>query len=145
MSEANKAILRRVLEEGFSKHNVAVFGELYADCVYHAPAVGDLRGEAYRQFMAATLAAFPDGRWTIEDQVAEGDKVVTRWSLVGTHQGALMGLAPTGKHIAAGGIIISRIVDGKIVEEWEEWDTLGMVQQLGAVSPFDKGEDKAAA
>jgi predicted ester cyclase len=82
--------------------------------------------------MASLLAAFPDGRWTIEDQVAEGDKVVTRWSFTGTHQGELMGIAPTGKQVTTSGMVIDRIVEGKIVEEREEWDTLGMMQQMGA-------------
>ena len=145
MSEANKALVRRVIEEGFNKRNLAVFDELYPDCLYRAPMVGELRGESYRQFLASSLAAFPDGRWTIEDQVAEGDKVVTRWSLTGTHQGELMGVAPTGKHVTGSGMVISHIAGGKVVEEWEEWDTLGMMQQLGAVPPLGKAEEKAAA
>ncbi len=132
-TEANKALLQRVFEEGCNKHNLALFDELIPDCVYRGPGVGELRGEAYRQFLASVHAAFPDGHWTIEDQVAEGDKVVTRWRFTGTHQAEIMGLAPTGKQTTISGVLINRIVEGKIVEEWEEYDTLGMMQQLGAM------------
>jgi steroid delta-isomerase-like uncharacterized protein len=143
-TDANMALVRHVFEEGFNKGSLALFDEHYADCVYHAPAVGELRGEAYRQFLTVLLAAFPDGRWTIQDQLAGGDKVVTRWSFTGTHRGELMGLAPTGKQVTGSGIVISRIAGGKVVEEWEEWDTLGLVQQL-STPPLAKAEDKAAA
>lgn len=134
MSEANKTLVRRMLEEGFTKHNAAIFDELLPDCTFHSPSVGELRGYAYRQFLGAVLAAFPDGRWTIEDQVAEGDKVVTRWTFVGTHEGELMGIRPTNKKVAISGIMIDRVVGGRIAEEWEESDTLGMMQQLGAIA-----------
>ena len=144
MSEANKALVRRVLEEGFTKHNAAIFDELLPDCIFHSPGVGELRGYAYRQFLGAVLAAFPDGRWTIEDQVAEGDKVVTRWTFNGIHRGNLMGIAPSGRLVTTSGVMIDRIVRGKIAEEWEESDTLGMMQQLGAVPPMVKAEEKVA-
>ncbi len=145
MSDENKALLRRVIEEGFNKHDTAFFDEIYADCVYCSPATGELKGESLKKFFTSVLAAFPDGRWTIEEQVAEGDKVVTRWSFVGTHLGEMMGLAPTGKRVTGSGMLIDRIVEGKVVEEREEWDTLGMMQQLGALPPLPRGEEKAAA
>jgi predicted ester cyclase len=145
MSEANKALVRRVIEEGFNKRNLALLDELYAGCVYYSPATGELKPEALRQFWASVLAAVPDGRYTVEDQVAEGDKVVTRWSSTGTHQGELMGIAPTDKQFTTSGMRIDRIVEGKIVEEREESDTLGFFQQLGVVPPLAKAEDKAAA
>jgi predicted ester cyclase len=143
MSEANKALVRRVIEELFTKHNLALIDEFFPDCVYRAPGVGELRGEAYRQFLTQVLAAFPEGRWTVEDQVAESDKVVTRWSFTGIHRGDLMGIAPTGKQVTTSGVMIDRIVGGKIAEEWEEYDALGMMQQLGAVPVAAK--EKAAA
>jgi steroid delta-isomerase-like uncharacterized protein len=145
MSEENKALVRRVIEEGWNKHNLALLDELYADCVYYNPATGEIKGEALKQFLASMLAAFPDIRFTIEDLVAEGDKVVTRWSCTVTHQGEFMGLAPTGKQFTKSGIVISRIVEGKVVEERVEFDTLGFFQQLGALPPLGKAEDKAAA
>ena len=145
MSEANKALVRRVLEQVFNQRHVALIDELYPDCVFRSPSIGEVRGEAYRQFMRSVIAAFPDGRWTVEDQVAEGDKVVTRWSFLGTHGGTLMGIAATGKQVSGAGIMIDRIADGKFAEEWEEWDTLGMMQQLGAVAWTAKVEKTVAA
>ncbi len=144
MSEENKALLRRFIED-LSEGSLALFDELYTNCVYHSPLTGELKGEALKKFIASILAAFPDRRFTIEDQVAETDKVVTRYSFVGTHQGEIMGIAPTGKRVTFSGMVIDRIVEGKIVEEREEWDTLGMMQQLGAVPSLAKGEEKAAA
>jgi steroid delta-isomerase-like uncharacterized protein len=144
-TEANKALVRRMIEEGWNKHNLALLDELYADCVYYNPTTGEIRGEALKQFAASLLAAFPDIRFTIEDLVAEGDKVVTRWSCTGTLQGEFMGLAPTGKQLTPSALDIFRIVEGKVVEERVEFDTLRFFQQLGAVPPLGKAEDKAAA
>jgi predicted ester cyclase len=78
-------------------------------------------------------SAFPDLRIIIEDQVAEGDKVVTRWRGSGTHQGDLFGIAPTGNRVSLVGITINRIEGGKVAEEWQIFDALGMMQQLGAI------------
>jgi len=144
MNEVNKAVLRRVLDEGINKHDNAVIAELYPNCVYHSPATGDLKGDAYKQFVASLFVAFPNGRWTIEDQLAEGDKVMTRWTFTGTHKGMFMGFAPTGRNVAITGVCIDRIVNGKIVEEWEEWDSLGMMRQLGLVSELKVSEPVAA-
>ena len=85
MSEANKALVRRAIKECLNQRNMSVIAELYTDCVYRSPAVGELRGEEYRQFLASVTAAFSDGQWTVEDQLAEGDKVATRSSFIGTH------------------------------------------------------------
>jgi PAS domain S-box-containing protein len=114
----NKDIMLHLIE-AFNRHNLAVIAELCGDCVYHSE-VGELKGEAHRQFVSHVLAAFPDGRWTIDDQMSDGDKVVTRWSFSGTHKGMFRGMVPTGKKVAVTGIAIDRIVDGRIVEEWEE-------------------------
>jgi len=144
-TEANKALVRRMIEEGWNKHNLALLDEHYADCVYYNPATGELKGEALKQFSASMLAAFPDIRFTIEDLVAEGDKVVTRWSGTATHQGEFRGLAPTGKQVPVSGMNISRIVEGKVVEERVELDTLRFFQQLGAIPPLAKAQGKATA
>ena len=144
-TEANKALLRRVVEEGFNKHNLALLDELFAGSVWYRPDAGVLKGEALKQYVASVLAAFPDIRFTIEDQVAEGDKLVTRWSCTGNHQGEFMGLAPTGKQMTTSGTDTYRIVEGKIVEQRAQWDALGLFQQLGALPPLAKAEDKAAA
>ena len=70
-----------------------------------------------------------------EDQIAEDDKVVTRWTAVGSHQGELMGIPPTGRRVTVTGITINRIVGGKIMETWNNYDALGQLQQLGVVPP----------
>lgn len=134
MSEANKALIRRLLRECFNQHNVDLYPEFYSETfVQHTPAMGKLGAEQHRQLLISLFAAFPDSHWTVVDQIGVGEKVVTRWTLVATHLGAFMGIAPSGRQLISGGVCIDHIVDGKIVEEWEEWDTLGMMQQLGAV------------
>jgi predicted ester cyclase len=79
------------------------------------------------------IAAFPDMRVPIEDVVAEGDKVAVRWALEATHQGAFLGILPTGKRIRMNGISILRPADGKIAEQWEQSDRMGLLQQLGVI------------
>lgn len=91
--------------------------------------------ELYMQFIISTRAAFPDLHATVEDQIAEGDKVVTRWSVKGTHHGSFRGHHPTGNTMRVTGIVIERIVDGKVVEGWIEMDTHGQMHQLGVISP----------
>ena len=88
---------------------------------------------AANQYYATYRAAFPDTHLTIEDQIAEGDKVVTRWTATGTNQGTLMGIPPSGKRVTITGISITRIANGKAVEDWVNFDTLGMLQQIGAI------------
>ena len=119
MGESNKNIVQHAVEE-FNRHNLPGLEQMYRDCVFHSTVVGELDAEARRQYVAQLLDAFPDGCWTIQDQVADDDKVVTRWSFSGTHQGMFRGYAGTGRKIAITGIAIDRIVDGRIVEEWEE-------------------------
>jgi steroid delta-isomerase-like uncharacterized protein len=145
MSEENKRLFRRCVEEGINKHNVDVLWEVYQDCVFVSPGTGEIKGEALKNYMASYLAALAGLQCRVEDQVAEGDKVATRWSVTATHKGEFMGVAPTGKPIKVTGMTVSRILDGKVVEEWEEYDALGMMQQLGAVPPLSKSEGKAAA
>jgi steroid delta-isomerase-like uncharacterized protein len=136
-TEENKALVRRFDEEVWGKGNLAVADELLAtNFVLHAPppeVAPDLEG--YKQWVSTARTAFPDLQTTIEDMIAEGDKVVTRWTVRGTHKGEIMGIAPTGKQVTMTGISIDRIEGGKIVEEWNEMDMLGMMQQLGAVPP----------
>ena len=141
--EQNKALVRRSIGEIF-KGNWAIVNELSArDYVYHMPgSPKPLTCEETEQFMRTLLAAFPDGRLTIEDMIAEGDKVVTRYTFRGTHKGDFMGIAATGKEVASTGIFISRIAEGKIVEEWEEYDALGFMQQLGAIPPIGEAGKK---
>jgi len=134
-TEDNKALDRRGFEEVWNKGNLAVIDELNAaNVVTHNPPSPPMQGtEAFKQFVQMYRSAFPDTQMTIEDQIAEGDKVVTRWTARGTHKGELMGIPPTGKQVTVTGISVSRWANGKTVESWSNFDTLGMLQQLGAV------------
>ena len=134
-SEQNKTIVRRALEEPW-KGSLEVVDELVArDYVGHDPANPEpLRGPAgIKEFVSTYRSAYPDARVTVEQQLAEGDMVATRWTGRGTHEGDLLGVAPTGKRVTITGITFSRLKDGKILEEFQNWDTFGMMQQLGAV------------
>ncbi len=134
-AEENKTKVRRFFEEAWNKGNLAVVDEIGdPNGVAHVVGAPDLRGaEATKQFITVYRTAFPDLHITIEDQVAEGDKVVTRWSSSGTHKGDLMGIAPTGKKTQVTGISIDRFAGGKSVEDWTNWDQMGLMQQLGVV------------
>jgi len=137
-TEENKALVREVVEEVFNKKNLAVADRAYArDYVGYDPATPEpIRGpEGVKKDISAYHAAFPDLRFTIEDQIAEGDRVVSRFRCTGTHRGELMGISPTGKRAEVTGISIVRIAGGRIAEEWNAWDALGLMQQLGAVPP----------
>ena len=131
----NKEIVRRVTTEPWTGNYAVIDVLVAADFVGHDPALPEpMRGPAgLKQFFDDFLAAFPDGSQTIETQLAEGDYVATRWTGRGTHKGELMGIPATGKQVTVSGITISRLSDGKVAEEWATWDTLGMMQQLGAV------------
>jgi steroid delta-isomerase-like uncharacterized protein len=136
MSAQNKAVSSR-LYEAWNARDLDAFDEIIApDAIDHdsqnpfrempGPAAAKRSAEMY-------TSAFSDSRFKVHDQVAEGDFVVTRWTGTGTHDGELMGMPPTGKWVEIGGITIDRIANGKIAETWTCWDTLGMMQQLGAV------------
>jgi len=135
-AENNKALVRRYFEDAWNKHNPALVDEIYAtDFVDRSP---DIPGIAHtrdglKQFMGVYLRAFPDADITIEDQLVEGDRVVTRWTGRGTQTGEFMEMAPSGKKVAVAGVQIDRFSGGKIVEGWALFDQLGMLQQLGAI------------
>jgi steroid delta-isomerase-like uncharacterized protein len=145
MSQENKALTRRsweIVAKASLETLDDALQEVYADTfVMHEPDE-DVNGiEGLTQFVSMIRFALPDLRVTLEDDVAEGDKVVSRWRAQGTHQGELMGSAPTGNEVAITGITIHRIEDGKIVEEWENWDALGLMQQIGAVPAPEQSEE----
>ena len=133
-TEANKALTLRYWEEVANKGNLDLIEEICApDYVCHE-VDQDIRGpEGVRQFIFMLRAAFPDLHVTVEDVIAEGDKIVQRWTGRGTHQGELMGIPPTGNRVSVDGITISRFKDGKVSEEWEVYDMMGMMQQLGVI------------
>ncbi len=101
--------------------------------------------EDVKRLFAAFRAAFPDGRTTIEDAVAEGDTVVTRWTFHGTHEGEFAGIAPTGRRVMLAGINIDRIAGGKFVERWHQMDRLGLMQQLGVIPALGESEEAGPA
>ncbi|MFQ5911524.1 MAG: ester cyclase [Thermoplasmata archaeon] len=133
-TEGNKAILRRGLLEMWSQGDLSILEELIApDYIMHDVA-GDFRGvEAYKQLFNLYRSAFPDLRFTVDDQVSEGDLVATHWTSSGTHRGELMGIPATGKQTTSMGVTFSRIANDRAVEEWNYWDALGLLQQLGVV------------
>ncbi|HET6444355.1 MAG TPA: ester cyclase [candidate division Zixibacteria bacterium] len=134
MPEENKAIVRRFYEEFANQGIQSVAEELVAsDFVDHNPPSPEFPPglEGLKQVFAMFLVAFPDMNLTVEDQIAEGDKVVTRLTTRGTHKGEFMGIPPTGKTMTIGLIDIFRIEGGQLAEHWGESDTMGMMQQLG--------------
>src|SRR5215207_10967342 len=138
MAEENKAQVRRLLEEGFSQGSTDVVDDvLNPDFVCYDPnsESGEVRGaETIKGEIEYFRNAVPDLTYTVEDQIAEGDKVVTRYMVSGTHQGEFFGVPGSGNRIRMSGIMIDRFdEDGKMVEEWPEYDLLGVMRQLGAV------------
>lgn len=142
MLEANKRVQRRLIEQVWSQGDFDVVDELVAgDYVGHSSSPpGEVRGPGgYKQYFATLRQAFPDLHFTVEDQIAEGDRVATRWTAHGTHQGEFQGIPPTGRQGTITGITIGRIANGKLVEGWTNADMLGLLQQLGAVSSPEQG------
>ena len=144
MSEENKAIARRALEEIFSAQgDLDVADELIApNYIGHDPvSPEDVHGpEGVKEFASMYRNAFPDVQMSVEDQIAEGDMVVTRWIASGTHQGDFMGIAPSGNRVTVSGTSIERIVNGKIEETWDNYDALGMMQQIGAIPSAEEAQ-----
>ncbi len=134
-TEDNKALMRRFLEEVFNKKNLAAIDEFIApNHVDHTlPAFLPSTREGSKQAIGMYLKAFPDLHLTVEDMIAEGDKVVTRFTSRGTQKGTFMGIPPTGKQVTVSSIVIARIAGGKSVEQWGLDDQLGMLQQLGVI------------
>jgi steroid delta-isomerase-like uncharacterized protein len=138
MSQQNKSLVRRIFEEGFNQGRLAIADEIFApDFVDHssAPGLPATGPESFRQTAIMFRSAFPDVRATIDDLIAEGDKVVVRSTWHGSHQGDFFGIPPTGKDFTLTAIDIVRVVDGKVVEHWGNEDDLGMLAQLGIVTP----------
>jgi steroid delta-isomerase-like uncharacterized protein len=141
--EENRALIQHFVEEAFNRGNLGVVDEIYATGY-----VGHTAGfpaqtpgpEGVKEFVGLFRSAFPDLHTTIEDIVAEGDKVAYRWTSVGTHQGELIGVPPSGNRVELTGITIERIEGGKIVQTWNNFDQLGMMRQVGATSAPEQSE-----
>lgn len=141
--EENKAIVRRAYEVGMNNKDWSVIDEVFAsDYVVYYPGVPPIRGLAdAKKVLESFLNAFPDIHFVVEDQLAEGDKVTTRWSGRGTHSGEYRGypvpskvIPPTGRRVVFGATDIYRIQNGKIAEEWNTLDNILVLQQIGLVT-----------
>jgi steroid delta-isomerase-like uncharacterized protein len=132
MSELNKTLARRWFEDLFSRGNLDVANEiLSAEFVDHLTHEDERGLEELKAYVTIYRAAFPDIQDTLEQIVAEGDKVVVRWTSRGTHQGEFMGAAPTGRHVTFTGMRLFRIAENKIAESWVNIDERGLQEQLG--------------
>ena len=134
-AEESKATMRRYLGV-FEQGNIDLLDELLApDYTNHSPATPDLPTgpEGVKAVVSMFRSAMPDLRVVVEDMIAEGDKVATRYTLEGTHEGELFGVPPTGQRLSIKSISVERVSDGKIIEHWRVTDSLDMMQQLGAI------------
>jgi len=144
--EANKALDRRSLEEVWNQGNLDVADELFdANFVYHITGIPDVQGpEGVKQVVTMYRTAFPDLQYTEEDMIAEADKVALLWTATGTHNGEFMGLPPSGNQITVTGISFGCFAGGKFVEEWSNYDALGLMEQLGAAPVTHTGYEWGA-
>jgi predicted ester cyclase len=136
MSEQNKAVIRRLIDEVWNQRAFDAADELFAPeaIIYESGVALPGAGPAIvKKGVGAFCAAYPDIRVTIDDMIAADDKVVVRWSSIGTHRGEMQGIAPTNRKVAANGIAIYRFGGGKVVEEWMNTDQLGILKQLGVI------------
>lgn len=132
--ERNRETVRRFFDAANSGDLDALDDLLAPDAIDHGAYAGQQRGrEGFKQFFAMWRAAFPDLIYCIEDEIAEGDRTVVRWSARGTHRGCYHDVAPTGKQVTMSGIQINRSVGGKIVDDWTCFDELGLLRQIGAI------------
>jgi steroid delta-isomerase-like uncharacterized protein len=145
-AEENKALYRRWFEEVVSGGNLALVDELLAsDYILHFPgAPAPVDREGHKKLVMMFRTGFPDWNETVEDVIAEGDKVVIRITGRGTHQGDFQGIPPTGNRVTATGVGIGRIEDGRITETWAAYDALGMMQQLGVISAPGQSEEASS-
>lgn len=134
-TEQNKAIVQQLFEAANQGVEAwaAAHAEFSPDLVAHFSGQPPLNYEAHEQFGRMLFAAFPDIWYTVEELLAEGDKVVVRWTARGTHKGEFQGIPATSKSAAVQGISINRFAGSKIVEQWSQFDQLGMLQQLGII------------
>jgi steroid delta-isomerase-like uncharacterized protein len=137
MSEENKAVVRRYIEEILNRSNPTPVEEIFSkDSVFHAPGMPEFRGlEGRKQLVKAIHNAFPDIRYTIEAMIAEDDKVAVSWTTVGSHKGEWLGIAPAGKQLAGSGICLFRLAGGKIADELAQFDSLSTMRQLSGTAP----------
>jgi predicted ester cyclase len=135
--ENNRALSRRIAEEIINNKNLRAVNELIDTKYVIHTTMGDFEGpEGFKKFLTTYFTAFPDIHQIIEEEIAEGDKVMFRQTYTGTHQGSLMGIPPTGKHINIQQMVVNRFAGGKAVESWALADMFSMMQQLGLIPPM---------
>jgi steroid delta-isomerase-like uncharacterized protein len=140
-AEENKALVRRFVEEFWNQGNTAAADELMAgDAEIHMPTGETLDLDELKSFNDGWRESFPDWHSTFKELVAEGDRVAERWTGRGAHLGELMGIPPTGKRVEGPGSVFYRIAGGKIVEFRGQFDMMGLMQQLGVISPPQQAE-----
>ena len=133
--EENKALVRRFVEEFWNQGNTAAADELMTDnATIYLPGRGQVSKESFKAFAMTLRDAFPDWQSTLEEMIAEDDRVAERWTGQGTHQGEFQGIAPTGRQVAVPGFVFYRVTSGKVVEFRGLFDGLSMLRQLGAIS-----------
>ena len=133
-AEQNEALIRQVLELIDERKLDAAF-ELYAvDYIYHGPGGMELKGrDGIRGLWNDFLTGFPDLSSTVDDMISQGDKLVLRWTIHGTHTGEFLGVPPSNNRITLPINEIFRIADGQLVEAWDQWDRMHLMQQIGAI------------
>lgn len=147
MPADNKAIVRRLYEEAWNKRKLEVINEIISPSHgLHVPTIpgSSVGPEAYKREVLRFLKGYSDLHWTIEDLVAEKDKVVACWTISGTHKGEYMGIPATNKKVSVDGMTIHHITNGKIMDSYSNWDALGMMQQLGVVPVFGQAKSLSA-
>ncbi len=146
MLDQNKMIVRRFFEEMCNERKLNIAEELFsANHVYHDPQTPAGPGpDGMKQVISTYQTSFPDAHWQVHETIIAGDDVITRWSGKGTQKTQLMGIPATGKSVTVDGIWIHRIANNKIVESWNAWDTLGMLQQLGVVPEMAQAAETPA-
>jgi steroid delta-isomerase-like uncharacterized protein len=142
-----KATVRRLYEDVWNRRKLELVSDLFSpshalhDSNFSGSSVGP---EAYKIQVAMFLAAFPDLRFTVEDTVAEKDKLVASWTISGTHKGEFMGIRPTNKKVSIEGITIHYLANGKIIDSHTSWDALGLMRQLGVLPALAKPKGAAS-
>lgn len=147
MPSDNQSTVRRLYEEVWNGRKLETLGQLVSPShALHGPNFtgSSIGPEAYKHQVAQFVRAFPDLHWEIEETISEKDKVVVLWTFTGTHKGEYRGIAPTNKKVSVDGITVHHVTDGKIMDSYANWDTWGMMQQLGVVSALGKPQNAAA-